>query len=909
MTEALTLCLVLGAALARAALPDTDPATPELIQVPPGDFVMGKTPDCFDRDLCFHELPAHRVTLSRPFAISVAQVTADQFRQFQPDFIPAPQDAPYATGVTWHDAVAYCEWLSRTEGRPYRLPTEAEWEYAARRADALGLRDMLQGSREWCLDWFGEYPDEPLTDPVGPDSGLARVVRGGCLDEPTGSIAALVRYSAPRYRHASHRAGIGAGFGLYPGAPDEHGRHRIGFRVVQAPLPPTAPWPATHGLAQLGVKSNAGLVTRGPDPASPYLRKRILLPIPPDDAPDAAIEAAGLPLAFRGHNHSPALTVCPNGDVLLVIYTSHNEYEPEVSLIAARLRLGADEWDMPSPLVDFPGANDHAPLLFTEGNLMRLFWGSPQLPGGFPFQWIESLDSGATWSEPRFPHFTGVPGPHSRQPISSAFRGAEGTLYVSSDAAGPSSVLWATDDDGATWRDTGGRSAGRHTAYCLLSDGAILGMGGKVSQIDGYMPGAISRDGGRSWEVFRSVFPAQGNNQRPSLLRLRSGRLFFAGDFQDINGNQPQGIGQRGSYVALSDDDGKSWRIKRLPGTQPHQNPALLGGADTLGYSAAAQAPNGMIHLITTMNTPCLHFELNEAWIMDPDAPDPDEDALLRPAATRLAAVSEHTETYPDGSPHITWSGGLADDGRYLLDGTETWRFPDGRKQYEVTYRLGRRAGTETLWRADGSIAWQWQHEDPDAGTWTQFWPGGNKRAESHWRGRFAHGLALTWAPDGTELSRAVFTDGQAQVQTSDPGLLTRILRRPEPGAAVPDSPCYLDRQYRITALPPELHGADLLRTANDDDYSTRPDQTLIELTAAATIYVCYWAEAHDLPAWLKSEEWRRLPGEVTVRIADQDKAYHIYARTAPAGQITLGGNERTLTGAAGMYFVIARPR
>ena len=69
---------------------------------------------------------------------------------------------------------------------------------------------------------------------------------------------------------------------------------------------------------------------------------------------------------------------------------------------------------------------------------------------------------------------------------------------------------------------------------------------------------------------------------------------------------------------------------------------------------------------------------------MAPDAPDPDEDALMHPAATRLTAVSEHTETYPDGSPHITWSGGLADDGRYRLDGTETWRFPDGRKQYPV---------------------------------------------------------------------------------------------------------------------------------------------------------------------------------------------------------------------------------
>ena len=115
--------------------------------------------------------------------------------------------------------------------------------------------------------------------------------------------------------------------------------------------------------------------------------------------------------SFRRHNHSPALTVCPNGDVLMVIYTSYRESEPEVSLIASRLRFGADEWDMPAPFVDFPAANDHAPMLFTEGETVRLCWGSPWLPGAFPFQWIESKDSGATWSEAHFPRFQSAPGP------------------------------------------------------------------------------------------------------------------------------------------------------------------------------------------------------------------------------------------------------------------------------------------------------------------------------------------------------------------------------------------------------------------------------------------------------------------------------------------------------------------
>ena len=500
------------------------------------------------------------------------------------------------------------------------------------------MERLFDAPLEWCADWFGDYPGQTLTDPAGPDSGLARVVRGGCLDEKS---------KAGDYAHASHRSGAGPAFGAYPGAPGGHGQHRIGLRIVEAPLPATKPWAATRGFVQQGVKDTAALARLGPDPAKPYFRKRHLLPVPPDNATTDAIDAAGLYPSFRRHNHSPALAACPNGDLLMVIYTSHREYEPEVSLIASRLRFGEDEWDFPAPFADFPGANDHAPLLLVEGDTVRLFWGSPNLPGGFPFQWIESRDSGATWGEVRFPRFQNTPGLHSRQPVNSAFRGPGGALYVASDAAGSSSVLWASDDDGKTWRDTGGRSSGRHTAYCLLADGGLLGLGGKNSGIDGFMPQVISRDGGKTWTKDKSVFPSLANNQRPSLLRLRSGRLFFAGDYQDIRGQRPAGVSGRGAYVALSEDEGATWRLKRLIGAQPHESLGALGGADTLGYSAACQAPNGMIHLITTMNQPCLHFELNEAWILAPDAPPPRNAALLLSAATAVRDVAERRETYP----------------------------------------------------------------------------------------------------------------------------------------------------------------------------------------------------------------------------------------------------------------------
>src|SRR5258708_3288191 len=131
--------------------------------------------------------------------MSATEVHVEQFRQLRPGYRGNPYYAPYASGVSWNDAVAFCEWLSRKEGKPYRLPTEAEWEFAARagtrtpfssgnqvpapeNANAWGLKNMNRGVGEWGSDWHGPCPREAQTDPVGPEYGIARVVRGGGLD-------------------------------------------------------------------------------------------------------------------------------------------------------------------------------------------------------------------------------------------------------------------------------------------------------------------------------------------------------------------------------------------------------------------------------------------------------------------------------------------------------------------------------------------------------------------------------------------------------------------------------------------------------------------------------------------------------------------------------------------------------
>ena len=118
--------------------------------------------------------------------------------------------------VSWHEAVRFCRWLSQKEGRPYRLPTEAEWEYACRAGTSTafhtgnalpeifhkqqerrdepvpvslhigrtppnpwGLFDMHGNVEEWCDDWYGPYEADDQTDPVGRADGDFKMTRGG----------------------------------------------------------------------------------------------------------------------------------------------------------------------------------------------------------------------------------------------------------------------------------------------------------------------------------------------------------------------------------------------------------------------------------------------------------------------------------------------------------------------------------------------------------------------------------------------------------------------------------------------------------------------------------------------------------------------------------------------------------
>ncbi|MBV9082747.1 MAG: SUMF1/EgtB/PvdO family nonheme iron enzyme, partial [Acidobacteriaceae bacterium] len=527
----------------------------------------------------YDERPVHEVTISHDFYMSETEVTTEQYVRFRMDYQEMGPFPPYVTGVSWSDAVGFCEWLSKKEGRPYRLPTEAEWEYVARagsselfasggdaplkagEANSFGLKNMESEAAEWVFDWYGSYDPQPQVDPVGPSTGWARVVRGGGIMGPYAKGASGF---AAYYRRNANRASI---------APEFRGRHPIGFRVVQGAMPKTTPVETDPQLWHQFVKSASVASTTTVDASQPWFRQRPMLPIPPEDEDPETIAAAGIDPGVFGHIHSPGIAVMPNGDVLVVEFSAPStttEYLPSTTFVAFRRRFGSEEWDMPSVFYDFADVNDQSALLWNDQGVVRFFGGGVGLDG-VPFRSEVSKDSGATWSIPEFPFLRGPIGTVVPQPITSAFHGPNGRMYLASDAIGGESLLWASDDGAKSWFDTQGRTGGHHTTFVMLKDGSILGMGGKNTNIEGFMPKSISRDAGKTWTVTKSQFPALGNNQRPYMMRLASGRIFFASDWQDREGKQPAGITEHGAFVALSSDEGKTWHIKTIPGALPHE--------------------------------------------------------------------------------------------------------------------------------------------------------------------------------------------------------------------------------------------------------------------------------------------------------------------------------------------------
>lgn len=260
--------------------------------IPPGEFLMGTSDEEIAKLVVIakklssndylaeripQEGPQHDVTLTKPFGMSIHEVTRGQFRQFveatayktdaekngqggkgirDGKLVTAPEflwhtnlgldmeqtDEHPVVNVSWNDAVAFCEWLSEKEGVTFRLPTEAEWEFACRagsttrfsfgddeallkkfawygfqggkqtkpvgtkQPNALGLFDLHGNVFEWCHDWSGLYTTRPAINPTGPPEGIERVAHSAAFNSPASGVRSALRF---RFHPSDQNLGIG----------------------------------------------------------------------------------------------------------------------------------------------------------------------------------------------------------------------------------------------------------------------------------------------------------------------------------------------------------------------------------------------------------------------------------------------------------------------------------------------------------------------------------------------------------------------------------------------------------------------------------------------------------------------------------------------------------------------------
>jgi formylglycine-generating enzyme required for sulfatase activity len=662
----------------------------EFVRIKPGTFKMGQlqTPlpletfpaaKDFLRDGDYDEKPVHSVTMTKAFYMGIFEVTNFQYELFDPlhqDLRGKEADDEAVINVNWYDAQAFCRWLSDKEGLSYRLPTEAEWEYAcragtttnfsagdvlpkefhknphrsAKRDESLltgetppnqwGLYDMHGNVEEWCHDWYGPYIGDDQTDPAGYTTGSFRVTRGGSHGTDV------------YYLRSANRMG----------AVPQTRNWITGFRVVLGELPSNAKLltPPLQRYQKDVIPRAKQQILQGPDPDKPYFKgPRRFVNIP--------IDMAGP--VFASHNHNTSIIECSNGDLLTSWFSTVSEGGREMVQGCSRLRWGDENWDQASQLWDAPDRNDSGNRLWHDGKDTIYHFANPSFAAvSMAILAIrESKDNGVTWSVPRvaLPEFA-----RGQGPANMVFRMNDGAIAMPTDFGG--SRVWISRDETLTWIRASGQTAGFHAPVIELDDGRLMAFG-RGGNIDGMMPMSISSDLGETWTYSASEFPPIGGKQKAVLLRLKQGPLFFA-SFADLGTDIVDASGTkrriRGLFAAISKDHGKPW-IKKRPVTDdgpPRPVETTAGGlclmssrnGEFRGYMSGIQATNDLIHLITSRQ----HYAFNLKWLETP-----------QPAPDKQLAVKHEIETFnrsnfdlEDWAHYHCYSGRFNGKGQYAIE-------------------------------------------------------------------------------------------------------------------------------------------------------------------------------------------------------------------------------------------------
>jgi sialidase-1 len=561
----------------------------DMIWIPSGTFLMGQganEQDAYPNK----ETPQHRVTLSHGFWIGRYEVTKEQWRAVMGTapwsghkYVNDDMKSP-AVCITWNDAQAFVERLTSDTGKTFRLPTEAEWEYACRAGtttrfywgddpayeeinghawwrgntlvteqayaqpvglkppNAWGLYDMSGNASEWCQDWHGYYVGGAATDPVGPSSAQHRVLRGGSWIDIGGHCRSARRnHDVPSAVHSD-----------------------IGFRVVCA----------SASRRESGAPEFTDVFVAGVQGVNTYRIPGMLL------APDGSL------LAFCEARKESQADASPTDIVLRRSVDGGRTWLPVQVLVRG---AGKEALMNPCPVID--RSNNHIILLCVNANAMRRDHHQH-------FELV-SNDNGKTWSKPvdiggRIVNYDDsfTPGPGVGIQMKNGrlvIPGYTGEVNDDTDEEWYARVLYS-DDHGKSW--ILGPRVPELSDECQaveLEDGTLmLNMRGNMGKSCRGV--AISENGGQAWSSFRwdralNECPCQASVVRYSLARQEGkDRLLFA---NPDNAGQRFGVVERTRMtVRLSYDEGKTWPVQRLI----HAGPS--------SYSSMVRLPDGDIGLL-----------------------------------------------------------------------------------------------------------------------------------------------------------------------------------------------------------------------------------------------------------------------------------------------------------------------